>query len=164
VTFRQFSFFRGLRQRVQKRRRRSELQRKSDGAYRLFESALAGADTWEKREHIETQRRLECSKYDDEIQRMDSFELAARARKCRIDVSAVGPPPEPHHHHWIQGVHGTWFLHEKSFKALTELVEAAEYQRRKRRSERREFWWKRITAVAAVVAAAASIASLVKHC
>jgi len=164
VTFRRFSFFHSLRQRIQKRRRRRELQRKSDGAYRLFESDLARADTWEKREHIESQRRFECSKYDDEIQRMDSFDLAARARKCRIDVSAVGPPPAPHDHHWIQGTHGTWFLHEKSFRALAELVEAAEHQRRKRRVEVRDFWWKRITAIAAITAAIASIAGLARHC
>jgi len=128
-----------------------------------FDKDLASAKDYETQQGIELVRQFECSEYDDKIQRIDSLELTSRARRCHIDVEDLGLPPEPHSSHWIQGRHGTWFIHPKSLRLLAKAVEEAEHQRAKRRVERSEFWWKLITAIGAVAAAIASALNLYRN-
>jgi hypothetical protein len=145
---------------IQKRKRKRDLQEQSDRVYHLYDLDLAKATTQENREEIESLRRFECAEYDGQIDRLDSLDLAERARRCHIDVSDIGPPPEHYSHHWIQDSHGTWFLHPQSFRALSKTVEEAEYQRAKRQAEIRDFRWKVFIAVAAVIGALTGIVNL----
>ena len=144
------------------RKRKRDLQKKSDNVYQFLESDILKADTHEKRRDIEALRQFLCAQFDEEIMAMESRELVARARRCHIDVSDIGSKPE-NEDHWVHGVHGAWFLQPKSFMALSEMVEEAEHQFVKARVVANDFWWKFVTAIAAITAAVAAILNLFRH-
>jgi hypothetical protein len=155
------SFVRRFREHAKRRKARRELQKKLNYIFDVFEADLATADTWEKQQSIEQQREYECSEFADEINRIDSLALLDRGRRCHVLLLDILPPVDAPNH-WIQGEHGTWHLHPKSFHELSKAVEEAENQRVKRVIDRGDFAIKAYTALVATIAAIGTIVTLIR--
>jgi len=155
------SFLRDLKRANTIRRKRRKLQLTFDEVYDKFEKDIADTKDYQKQRDLQAIQQFECGEYGDEIQRIDSLEIIRRAERCYIDVADL-PLPQNVKHAWVQGNHGTWYLHPKIFRELAKLVEAAEHERSKRAIERRDFWLKIFTATVAAIAAVASMINLMR--
>ena len=104
----------------------------------------------------------ECSLFEDQIKEMDSSQLNFRAGRCHIDLSDF-LLEEGFASHWEEGVHGSRYIRDKSFRELSKAVEIAEHDAKRRKIDVRDSWFKIGTAIAATMAAIASILNLFWH-
>ena len=152
-------FFQELRRKAALSKRRRELAHRRSQVWDAYEKDIKAAKTGDDKQMLEAGQHHECDEFDDELLSLDSTEIGRRASRCHLALNDL-PLPEGETSHWHTGSYGSRYIHPKTLREFTKLVEVAEYERAKRSAELKDFRLKIFTAVSAAAAALASIINL----
>lgn len=155
------SAFSELRRKLALSRKRRSLEHQRDQVWEAYERDIKAAKTRDERQMLESGQHHECSEFSDELLSIDSIEISRRASRCHLSLYDL-PLLQGEISHWETGSYGARYIHPKTLREFTKIVEAAEYERAKRSAELKDLWLKIFTAFFAAAAAVASIVNLFK--